>query len=247
MARNISSARKPVRMSARSRFVHSLRRRGSDSELRAASRAATKSAGSAFGSVLATFGRPTNAIGPIEENKAVVGRWFTEFWGENFNPDVIGELAAPDIRFEYSLHTPCRGRDEVRAFATKFGAAFPDLAFGATADLIAEGDYVVGQWIGGGTQTGEAFDDTIRRLAAQSRWASPDWRAWCSVTCSISRSAALVRLHSEGTGTHKWYPITLRDHGDLNLMGHLNLTGPVRSSAPSSPRAVRTRRRDVLP
>ena len=57
LARNISSARKPVRMSARSRFVHSLRRRGSDSELRAASRAATKSAGSAFGSVLATFGR----------------------------------------------------------------------------------------------------------------------------------------------------------------------------------------------
>ena len=95
----------------------------------------------------------------IEENKAVVGRWFTEFWGENFNPDVIDELAAPDIRFEYSLHTPCRGRDEVRAFATKFRAAFPDLAFGATADLIAEGDYVVGQWIGGGTQTGEAFDD----------------------------------------------------------------------------------------
>ena len=76
----------------------------------------------------------------IEENKAVVGRWFTEFWGENFNPDVIGELAAPDIRFEYSLHTPCRGRDEVRAFATKFRAAFPDLAFGATADLIAEGN-----------------------------------------------------------------------------------------------------------
>lgn len=50
-------------------------------------------------------------------------------------------------------------------------------------------------------------------------------RARCSVTCSISRSAALVRLHSEGTGTHEWYPITLRDHEDLNLMGHLNLTG----------------------
>ena len=95
----------------------------------------------------------------IEENKAVVGRWFTEFWGADFNPEVIDELAAPDIRFEYSLHAPCRGRDEVRAFATKFRAAFPDLAFGGTADLIAEGDYVVGQWIGGGTQTGEAFDD----------------------------------------------------------------------------------------
>jgi predicted ester cyclase len=95
----------------------------------------------------------------LEENKAIVGRWFTEFWGPDFNPAVIDELAAPDIRFEYSLHAPCRGRDEVRAFATKFRAAFPDLSFGGTADLIAEGDYVVGQWIGGGTQTGAAFDD----------------------------------------------------------------------------------------
>ena len=105
----------------------------------------------------------------IEENKVVVGRWFTEFWGADFNPGVIDELAAPDIRFEYSLHAPCRGRDEVRAFATKFRSAFPDLAFGGTADLIGEGDYVVGQWIGGGTHTGEAFDDMpIGALPASS-------------------------------------------------------------------------------
>ena len=95
----------------------------------------------------------------IEENKAVVGRWFTEFWGKDFNPAVIDELAAPDIRFEYSLHAPLRGRDAVRAFAGKFRAAFPDLNFWGTADLIAEGDYVVGQWEGGGTHTGDAFDD----------------------------------------------------------------------------------------
>jgi predicted ester cyclase len=57
------------------------------------------------------------------------------------------------------MHAPCRGRDQVRAFAAKFRAAFPDLGFAGTADLIAEGDYVVGQWKGGGTQTGEAFDD----------------------------------------------------------------------------------------
>ena len=94
-----------------------------------------------------------------EENKAIVGRWFEQFWGPDFNPAVIDELAAPDIRFEYSLHAPCRGRDEVRAFATAFRAAFPDLGFGGTAALIAEGDYVVGQWEGGGTQTGAAFDD----------------------------------------------------------------------------------------
>ena len=45
-------------------------------------------------------------IMPTEENKAIVGRWFTEFWGKEFNPAVIDELAAPDIRFEYSLHEP---------------------------------------------------------------------------------------------------------------------------------------------
>lgn len=94
-----------------------------------------------------------------EDNKAVVGRWFTEFWGPSFDPGVIDELAAPDIRFEYSLHQPLRGRDEVREFALRFREAFPDLGFTGTADLIAEGDYVVGQWQGGGTHTGPAFDD----------------------------------------------------------------------------------------
>ncbi len=94
-----------------------------------------------------------------ENNKAVVGRWFAEFWGPDFTPAVIDELAAPDIRFEYSMHGPCLGREEVRSFATTFRAAFPDLAFGATAELIAEGDWVVGQWEGGGTHTGDAFDD----------------------------------------------------------------------------------------
>jgi predicted ester cyclase len=94
-----------------------------------------------------------------EDNKAVVGKWFTEFWGSDFNPAVIDELAHPDIRFEYSLHSPLRGRDQVRRFASEFRAAFPDLGFAGTADLIAEGDYVVGQWEGGGTHTGDAFSD----------------------------------------------------------------------------------------
>jgi predicted ester cyclase len=105
----------------------------------------------------------------VEDNKAVVGRWFTDFWGSNFAPEVIDELAAPDIRFEYSLHAPLRGRDAVRDFATKFRAAFPDLGFAGTAELIAEDDYVVGQWKGGGTHTGPTFDDLpIGALPARS-------------------------------------------------------------------------------
>lgn len=95
----------------------------------------------------------------VDENKAVVARWFGEFWGNPWNPDVVDELAAPDIRFAYSLHEPLQGRAAVKAFATRFREAFPDLNFWGTADLIAEGDYVVGQWEGGGTHTGPAFDD----------------------------------------------------------------------------------------
>ncbi|MEP6464474.1 MAG: ester cyclase [Frankiaceae bacterium] len=95
----------------------------------------------------------------VEHNKDIVGRWFTEFWGSDFNPAVIDELAAADIRFEYSLHAPSHGRDQVRAFAIACRAAFPDLSFSGTADLIGEGDYVVGQWQGGGTHTGAAFDN----------------------------------------------------------------------------------------
>ncbi len=96
-----------------------------------------------------------------QQNKEIVGRWFTQFWGNPWNPGVIDELAAPDMLLQYSLHAPRRGREDVRDFITGFRAAFPDLGFGGTADLIAEGDYVVGRWIGGGTHTGPAFDDFL--------------------------------------------------------------------------------------
>ncbi|MCJ0762663.1 ester cyclase [Variovorax terrae] len=96
-----------------------------------------------------------------DDNKAVVGRWFTEFWGKTPNLAVIDEIAAPDMLLHYSLHEPRRGRADIRDFMTNFRAAFPDLNFWGTADLIAEGDYVVGQWEGGGTHTGAAWDDVL--------------------------------------------------------------------------------------
>jgi predicted ester cyclase len=95
------------------------------------------------------------------DTKAIVGRWFTEFWGHPWNPKVIDELAAPDMLLQYSLHAPRKGRDDIRAFMNGFRAAFPDLGFTGAADLIAEGDYVVGRWIGGGTHTGPAFSDFL--------------------------------------------------------------------------------------
>jgi len=89
-----------------------------------------------------------------QDNKAIVGRWFDGFWGNPWKPEIIDELAAPDMLLQYSLHAPRRGRDDVRNFMMVFRAAFPNLNFWGAADLIAEGDYVVGRWEGGGTHTG---------------------------------------------------------------------------------------------
>jgi predicted ester cyclase len=96
-----------------------------------------------------------------QDNKAIVGRWFAGFWGNPWNPKIVDELAAPDMVLQYSLHAPRRGREDVRAFMLAFRASFPDLEFGGVADLIAEGDYVVGRWAGGGTHTGPAFSDFL--------------------------------------------------------------------------------------
>ena len=116
-----------------------------------------------------------------DENKAVVGRWFTDFWGKTVNLGVIDEIAAPDMLHKYSLHEPRRRRADIKAFITDFRAAFPDLNFWGTADLIAEGDYVVGQWEGGGTHTGPAFSDFLvggLPAATGRRMTQPSGMTW---------------------------------------------------------------------
>lgn len=62
---------------------------------------------------------------------------------------------------QYSLHAPRRGHEDIKAFMAGFREAFPDLNFWGTADLIAEGDSVIGRWEGGGTHTGPAFSDFL--------------------------------------------------------------------------------------
>ena len=58
------------------------------------------------------------------DNKAIVGRWFTNFWGAACNLNIVDELAAPDMLLQYSLHEPRRGRDDIKAFMTDFRKAF---------------------------------------------------------------------------------------------------------------------------
>ena len=96
-----------------------------------------------------------------QDNKAIVGRWFTDFWGQTCNLDIVDEVAAPNMLLQYSLHAPRRGREDIKSFMIGFRKAFPDLYFWGTADLIAEGDFVVGRWEGGGTHAGPAFSDFL--------------------------------------------------------------------------------------
>jgi len=96
-----------------------------------------------------------------DTNKAIVGRWFADFWGKTCNLKIVDEIAAPDMLLQYSLHEPRRGHADIKSFMTDFRKAFPDLYFWGAADLIAEGDHVVGRWEGGGTHTGPAFGDFL--------------------------------------------------------------------------------------
>jgi predicted ester cyclase len=96
-----------------------------------------------------------------QDNKAIVSRWFTDFWGKTCNLGIVDELAAPNMLLQYSLHEPRHGREDIKAFMIDFRKAFPDLNFWGVADLIAEGDHVVGRWEGGGTHTGPAFKDFL--------------------------------------------------------------------------------------
>ena len=95
----------------------------------------------------------------MQENKNTVARWFREFWGNPWNPRIVNELATADILVHYPMHEPKKGRAAVLKFMTEFRDAFPDLNFRGVGELIAEGDFIVGRWEGGGTHTGQAFSD----------------------------------------------------------------------------------------
>ena len=94
-----------------------------------------------------------------QTNKAIVMEWFEKYWGKNVDLSVIDTLGTPDVLVHYPMHGPRRGREAVKTMMREFREAFPDLNFWAVGELIAEGDYVVGRWDGGGTHTGPAFDD----------------------------------------------------------------------------------------
>ncbi|KAK4085239.1 uncharacterized protein Triagg1_229 [Trichoderma aggressivum f. europaeum] len=94
-----------------------------------------------------------------ERNKAVVSKYFEEYWVKG-NVNVVDELCSDDFLQSYPNHGPRHGKEGAKTMLREFMEAFPDLTFRAyQTPLIAEGDYVAAQWVGGGTHTGRAFDD----------------------------------------------------------------------------------------
>ena len=128
----------------------------------------------------------------VDDNKAIVGRWFTHFWGKEYNAAIVDELAAPDMLLQYSLHAPRRGRDDIKAFMKDFRKAFPDLNFWGTADLIAEGDYVVGRWEGRKDRRG----DRAGRWSHRAPAARVDSRGVRSIAIAAAAGASWRRCFS---------------------------------------------------
>jgi len=94
-----------------------------------------------------------------QRNKEIVGKWLDNFWSAHYNQSIVDELAAPDMILKYSLHKPRKGHADIKDFMKKFRDAFPDLAFEGAYPLLADGDYVIARWVGGGIHTGAAFSD----------------------------------------------------------------------------------------
>ena len=96
-----------------------------------------------------------------EKNKAIVNRWFTDYWGKNYDSAIVDVLAARGIFFNYSLHVARVGRISLKTFMADLREAFPDFRCERTANLIADGDEVVVRWVCEGTHTGPAFYDLV--------------------------------------------------------------------------------------
>ena len=91
------------------------------------------------------------------DNKNIVKHWFEDFWGDTYDAGAAEALSTADIVVHHQMHGPKRGREAVNRFMVDLREAFPDWRLHIIGNLIAEGDYVVGRWEGGGTHTGSAY------------------------------------------------------------------------------------------
>ena len=103
---------------------------------------------------------------PVEENKAIVRRWFEQAWSQG-NMDVMDELIHADHTYhdhtaphrhhpdyDPSMSDAFHGPEGQKTLISAYRNAFPDMQF-TTEQEIAEGDFVVITSSGHGTHQGE--------------------------------------------------------------------------------------------
>jgi steroid delta-isomerase-like uncharacterized protein len=89
----------------------------------------------------------------VDENKALVRRFYDEVWARG-NLDVADEVFADEyVRHDFRGGKPEAGPEGQKRIAGDFRAAFPDLRWQVDF-LVGEGDMVVGRWTASGTHDG---------------------------------------------------------------------------------------------
>jgi predicted ester cyclase len=101
-----------------------------------------------------------------QDNKDIVRRWFVNFWGEHYDPQVVEDFAARDMVLFHTSHLPQRGHEAIRDFMTRLRASFPDFRLSFDPDLIAERQQVVVRWQVHGLHTGAPAEFAVGVLPA---------------------------------------------------------------------------------
>ncbi|MCF2501803.1 ester cyclase [Dyadobacter sp. CY107] len=93
----------------------------------------------------------TPALSKTEANKAIVRRYWFDFWNEK-NINVLNEIAVEDVTFHFPPGQAHQPPTLKKWFETAL-VAFPDVHF-TLHDELAEGDKVVSRWSYEATNTG---------------------------------------------------------------------------------------------
>jgi steroid delta-isomerase-like uncharacterized protein len=89
----------------------------------------------------------------IEANKAIVRRWYDEFWNAE-KLDVLAELLHPDYVFGEGYGAGAPSVEGIKEANLFWHRVLPDLHF-TIEDMIAEGETVVVRWTARGTHQGD--------------------------------------------------------------------------------------------
>jgi predicted ester cyclase len=89
----------------------------------------------------------------IEANKAILRRWYDEFWHAG-KLDVVAELLQPDYVFGEGYGAGAPSVEGVKEAHRFWRGVLPNLRF-TIDDMVAEGDTAVVCWTGLGTHQGD--------------------------------------------------------------------------------------------